>query len=460
MSELKPPAGSLGSDRLLIVEDDPAQRQLIEEILNHAGFSTRVSPSAENALTLIDEEIPDLVLSDWRLPGESGLDLLRRVKAQTADVAFIMMTAYGTISNAVAAVRAGADDYLTKPFERQALLLAIERTLSTRQLLQENRRLNEALEERDRLVDLVGRSPAMLKLYQRIEKISATSATVLISGESGTGKELVARALHALSKRSEAPFVAVNCAAIPENLMEAEFLGSEKGAFTGAAGLRRGKFEAANGGTLFLDEIGELPLSIQPKLLRAVQEKRVVRVGGNREIATDVRIIAATNRDLGAEVAAGQFREDLFYRLNVVPMVVPPLRERREDIPLLVKHFVGRVTRQHELEPMTIPGHLLKRLMDHPWTGNVRELGNVIERVVLLGLDGELSGDDLPQAPTSLTEEGFVLPPTGINWQAHERSILAQALELTAGNRARAARLLNLPYKAFLYRLERLDLNS
>jgi len=357
----------------------------------------------------------------------------------------------------VTALRAGADDYLAKPFERQALLLAVERTLKTRVLTAENRRLNEALEERDRLVDIVGKAASMQKLYRRIEKIAGTEATVLLSGESGTGKELVARAIHQLSHRKTGPFIAANCAAIPEGLMEAEFLGAEKGAYTGAHATRQGKFEAAIGGSLFLDEIGELPLAIQPKLLRALQEGCVTRVGGNKEIQTDVRIIAATNRALTEEVAAGRFREDLFYRLNVVPIELPPLRERREDIPRLVDHFITRTARSHGIEIAPFPKAMMRRLLDYPWPGNVRELGNVVERLVLLADDGQVSSDDLPTEMRAGNGSGndFKLPAGGIAWEVLEQSVLKQALETANGNRSQAAKLLGLTYKAFLYRLEK-----
>ncbi|MEM6454830.1 MAG: sigma-54 dependent transcriptional regulator, partial [Acidobacteriota bacterium] len=311
----------------------------------------------------------------------------------------------------------------------------------------------------DRLVDLVGSAPSMQRLFRRVEKLAGTDATILITGESGTGKELGARALHALSpRRAAGPFHPVNCAAIPETLIESEFFGVEKGAYTGADRARPGSFELADGGTLFLDEIGELPLAMQPKLLRALQEGRVQRVGGAKEIAVDVRIIAATNRDLAAEVRAGRFREDLFYRLDVVPLQMPPLRARREDIPRLVAHFAARASRRHGVAAPSFPRALMRRLMDHTWPGNVRELANAVERLALLAEDGVPSADDLPPSiadPPSAEAIGFELPPGGLSWEAHERDCLRQALALAGGNRARAARLLDLPYKAFLYRLDK-----
>jgi two-component system NtrC family response regulator len=446
--------------RLLVVEDEEDQRHLVAGILRGAGYTVAQAGSAEVALTELGSTPVDLVLSDWKLPGMDGLELLAQLRREYPSVAFLMATAYGSIAHAVEAIRAGADDYLTKPFERQALLLAVERTLKSRRLLDENRRLAEALAERDRLVDLVGQAPSMQQVYRRMEKLAGTRATVLITGESGTGKELAARALHQLSPRADGPFIAVNCAAIPETLMEAELYGAEKGAYTGADRARAGRFEAAHGGTLFLDEVGELPLAVQPKLLRALQEGKIVRVGGTLEAEVDVRIVAATNRDLAEEVREGRFREDLFYRLNVVPIAMPPLRERREDILRLVQHFAERTARRHGVPAATFPPAVLRRLADAPWPGNVRELANVVERLILLAEDGQVRTEDLP-APDAERGTGgglFRLPPEGISWEAHEKDCLAQALELAAGNRARAARLLDLPYKAFLYRLEKYDL--
>jgi two-component system NtrC family response regulator len=446
--------------RVLLVEDEIDQRRIVAGILRSEGYAVAEAGSVDAALADLAAAPVDLVLSDWKLPGRDGTELLAEVKARFPDTAFLMATAYGTIAHAVAALRAGADDYLTKPFERAALLLAVERTLRARRLLDENRRLSEEVRDRDRLVDLVGKSPSMERLYRQVEKLAGTDATVLLTGESGTGKELAARALHALSRRRAGPFVAVNAAAIPETLLEAEFFGSEKGSFTGADRTRKGRLEQASGGTLFLDEVGELPLPLQPKLLRALQEGAVTRIGGAAEIATDARIVAATNRNLSEEVAAGRFREDLYYRLDVVSVTLPPLRERREDVPLLVRHFVARTERRYGIRVEPFPPALLARLVDHPWPGNVRELANAVERLVLLSEGGRVSEGDLP-APLAgrvTADAGWKLPPGGLSWEEHEKEALRQALELAGGNRARAARLLDLPYKAFLYRLEKFGL--
>ena len=443
--------------RILVVEDDADQRRLVVGLLAKEGYLTTEVGTVADALAALAGPPVDLVISDWKLPDGEGTALLDAVRSGESDAGFIVMTAYGTISRAVAAVRSGADDYLTKPFESQALLLAVERALKARRLEGENQRLTRELGERDRLVEMVGSAPSMQRLFRQVEKIATTDATVLLVGESGTGKELAARALHTLSQRSSGPFVAVNCAAVPEGLIEAEFFGAEKGAYTGADRARAGNFEAAHGGTLFLDEVGELPLAVQPKLLRALQDGKVTRVGGNQEIPTDSRIVAATNRDLAAAVAAGTFREDLYYRLNVVPLTLPPLRERREDIAMLVDFFVSRASRRHDVQVKAMPPAVLKRLLDYAWPGNVRQLANAVERLVLLAEEGHMRAEDLPAevlAPVT-GDGGFRLPAEGMRWEEHESDCLRQALELARGNRARAARLLDLPYKAFLYRLEK-----
>ena len=448
--------------RLLVVEDEADQRHLVSDLLAEAGYVVVQSATIEDAKRELARAPVDLVISDWRLPDGDGGELLRHLRAAEDDTGFVMVTAYGTIARAVEAVRAGADDYLAKPFEAQALKLAVERTLERRNLAQENRRLAAEIGARDRLIDLVGRSSAMQKLFAKVERLAATQATILLTGESGTGKELAARALHQLSPRKSHPFVAVNCAAIPEGLVESEFFGVERGAYTGADRARPGRFESASTGTLFLDEIGELPLALQPKLLRALQEGRVQRVGGASEIPVDVRVVAATNRDLASEVAAGRFRQDLYYRLNVVPLALPPLRERREDIALLVDHFAALAARRHGVPVARFPSALRRTRFEYGWPGNVRELANVVERLTLLAEEGEARTADLPPELSGRGggEGGFRLPPQGLSWEQHEREALRQAMELAQGNRSRAARLLDLPYKAFLYRLEKHGLAS
>jgi len=454
----------MASDRpvsILVVEDEPAQRRLIVEILERAGNVLRSAGNVDGALDLIAEDVPDIVLCDWRMPGRDGGDLLAEIRRRGLGCGFIVMTAYGSIAHAVEAVRLGADDYLGKPFEREALMLAVHRVLKTRRLESENRRLREAVSEEDRFGNLIGGTPVMKRLYRTIEKVAATDATVLIVGESGTGKELVARTLHRTSRRGEAAFVAVNCAAIPESLIESELFGHEKGAFTGAHRRREGKFEEADGGTLFLDEIASMPVGLQATLLRVLQERRITRLGGSGEKEVDVRVVAASNQDLPQLVRDGEFREDLFYRLNVVPIELPPLRERRDDVPLLARSFLEAAAVRHGREVEALPSAVVRLLMDHSWPGNVRELANAVERLVLLAEDGRLSVNDLPEAirGTNGPAAGPVrLPAGGLAWDSMEESLLRQALERASGNRAAAARLLGLSYKAFLYRLEKHDL--
>jgi two-component system NtrC family response regulator len=447
--------------RLLVVEDEEAQRRIIADILRREGFTVESTGSGEEALRLIDAAPPDLVLGDWRMPGMGGGALLAEVRRRDLPCAYVVMTAYGSIAHAVEAIRQGADDYLAKPFEREALLIAVRRVLRTRQLEHENRQLRDTITGQDRFGEILGRSEPMQQLYRTLRKVAGTDATVLICGESGTGKELVARTLHRESARAVGPFVAVNCAAIPETLMESELFGHEKGAFTGAIKKRDGKFEEARGGTLFLDEIASMPLPLQATLLRVLQERRYTPLGGRGEVSCDVRIVAASNRDLLRRVGEGTFREDLYYRLNVVPIRIPPLRERQEDIPLLVEALLARASGRHGITLEPLSSAVLRRLMDHPWPGNVRELANLLERLVLLADGGRIREEDLPEElRAAATPEGcpFRLPPGGLVWEEMECGLLKQALELAEGNRATAARLLGLSYKTFLYRLEKFGL--
>jgi len=442
------------TERLLVVEDDAQQRQLLCELLRAEDYQVQSADSVETAILALKQQPLDLVLCDWKLGQGSGLQVLQYLRQHYPQLGFVVATAYGSVSHAVEAIQAGADDYLTKPFKRQELLLAISKGLSAWRLRQQNQQLTEQLSEQQQLVELIGHAPCMQQLFQRINRISASHATVLISGESGTGKELAARALHQLSGR-KGPFIAINCGAIPEQLAEAELFGAEKGAYTGAHQSKAGKFEAANGGTLFLDEVAELPAALQAKLLRLLQEGKVTRLGSHQEISLDVRLIAASHQDLAQAVQEGRFREDLFYRLNVVPLHMPALRERREDIPRLIQHFLQKSQQRYQLPAAELSKTALRQLMDYPWPGNVRELANRIERFVLLADERELLADLNTAATVS---SGFVLPAEGLNWQQHERDCLLQALSRSNGNRAQAAKLLQLPYKAFLYRLEKYQL--
>ena len=442
------------TERLLVVEDDAQQRQLLCELLRAEDYQVQSADSVETAILALKQQPLDLVLCDWKLGQGSGLQVLQYLRQHYPQLGFVVATAYGSVSHAVEAIQAGADDYLTKPFKRQELLLAISKGLSAWRLRQQNQQLTEQLSEQQQLVELIGHAPCMQQLFQRINRISASHATVLISGESGTGKELAARALHQLSGR-KGPFIAINCGAIPEQLAEAELFGAEKGAYTGAHQSKAGKFEAANGGTLFLDEVAELPAALQAKLLRLLQEGKVTRLGSHQEISLDVRLIAASHQDLAQAVQEGRFREDLFYRLNVVPLHMPALRERREDIPRLIQHFLQKSQQRYQLPAAELSKAALRQLMDYSWPGNVRELANRIERFVLLADERELLADLNTAATVS---SGYVLPAEGLNWQQHECDCLLQALSRSNGNRAQAAKLLQLPYKAFLYRLEKYQL--
>jgi len=450
--------------QLLVVEDDHSQRDLICQLLSTEGYLLHQADSVETAiLTLKAQPAIALVLCDWKLGAGTGLQVLQYVRQQLPAVAFVVATAYGSVSNAVEAIHAGADDYLTKPFKRQELLLAVSKGLRARHLRQQNLQLSAQLGEQQQLVELIGHAPCMQQLFQRISRVAGSDVTVLISGESGTGKELAARALHQLSPRRDAPFIAINCGAIPESLAEAELFGAEKGAYTGAVQSKAGKFEAAQGGTVFLDEIAELPLPLQAKLLRLLQEGRVTRLGSHQEIKLDVRIIAASHQNLAAGVSEGRFRQDLFYRLNVVPVHMPALRERPEDIPKLIQHFIELQQQRYRLQLPPLSKTVLKALIAYPWPGNVRELSNKIERFVLLQDEQELLADlqqSASQKPQFHNNQGFELPPSGIHFEALERSCLEQALQLAEGNRSKAARLLQLNYKAFLYRLEKYQLDD
>jgi two-component system NtrC family response regulator len=449
---------------VLLVEDEVQQRQLIGEILGREGHTIREAGTVDEAIESIGQEVPDLVICDWRMPGRDGGELLDEVRERALGCAFIVMTAYGSIAHAVDAIRRGADDYLGKPFEREALLISVQRVLRTRRLERENRELREAVREGDGFGELIGRSEAMRGLYRTIEKVGATDATVLVVGESGTGKELVARTLHRSSRRADRPFVAVNCAAIPDTLIESELFGHEKGSFTGAHKRRQGRFEEADGGTLFLDEIASMPLPLQATLLRVLQERCFTRVGGSGEIVSDTRVIAASNRDLPALVGEGAFREDLYYRLNVISIELPPLRERMEDVPLLAAAFLDQAAARHGIEVRSLSPDVLRVLMEHGWPGNVRELSNAVERLVLLAEDGRPNVEDLPSEMRRASAGGegcpFDFPADGVVWEQVERGMMRQALERAQGNRAAAARLMGLTYKAFLYRLEKYGMAS
>lgn len=449
--------------RILVVEDEPEQRQLICDILSASNFNIVSANCVEEAILLIKSQSFDVIFSDWKLGELSGIDLLNYVKRNYPDIGFVIATAYGTINHAVDALQQGADDYLPKPFKRQELLLTIDKAIKASTLRYQNKQLSAQLSEQNQLISLVGKAPCMQKVYQRIDKISGTNATVLILGESGTGKELAARALHENSTRKNEKFIAINCGAIAESIAEAELFGAEKGAYTGASSLKIGRFEAADKGTVFLDEIGELSPSLQSHLLRFLQESCITRLGSNEEIQLDVRVIAATHRNLEEDVKQGKFREDLYYRLNVVPIKMPPLRERQQDIALLADHFIVMHAKQHNCPAPKLSTQLYRQLLDYHWPGNVRELSNRIERFVLLDDEQELVQQFTHTLNSELNQTqlpDFNFPKTGFNWEHFERHCLSQALSINQGNKTKAAKYLQMSYKAFLYRLEKYQIAS
>jgi two-component system NtrC family response regulator len=380
---------------ILVVDDEPNYLIILAEILRDEGFEVFTAENGEKALDIVRTTDLDLVLTDMQMPVMGGMELLRQVNAINHNLPVIMLTAYGEVEKAVAAMRDGAFNYLTKPFKNDELIANITKAVEHYALLRENIRLRNEVKKRYSFAEMIGKNKQMQLLFSMIEKVAPTAASVLITGESGTGKELVARAIHNYSPRDKEPFISINCAALPESLLESELFGHERGAFTGAIALRKGRFELADHGTLFLDEIGEMALSLQAKLLRILQEKTFQRVGGTQEQKVDVRIVAATNKDLKEEVEAGRFREDLYYRLNVLHLHLPPLRERIDDIPLLVEHFVGKFARQLNKPELKISPAALRFLTTLPWEGNIRELENTIERASILCVNNTIEPKDV-----------------------------------------------------------------
>jgi two-component system NtrC family response regulator len=392
-------------DTILIVDDEKNYLVVLEALLSAEGYEIITANNARNALRLIEESDLDLVLTDMKMPGMSGMDLLVESKRRKSEVPVIMMTAYGTIEMAVEAMKKQAYDYITKPFQNEELKLTIKKALDNYRLVKENRRLSEALSERHRYRNIIGKSRPMLQIYDLIDKVAQSKASVLITGPSGTGKELIAKAIHYESPRRDRPFISVNCGALTETLLESELFGHEKGAFTGAVALKKGRFELADGGTLFLDEVGDMPPPLQVKLLRVLQEMEFERVGGTKTLKVDVRVLSASNRNLKEDVSGGLFREDLYYRLNVIHIDVPPLWERLEDIRLLVNHFIEKYRKDEGKDKIELSPEVWQALYAHRWPGNVRELENVIERAVVLNSGGLIELKDLPAEFSKNREE-------------------------------------------------------
>jgi two-component system, NtrC family, response regulator PilR len=444
---------------ILVVDDEKAQREILQTILSREGYRTVSVASGNDALEQLKEAEFDLILTDLKMQGMSGMDLLERVLYQNPRQCVILMTAHGTIDSAVEATRKGAFNYLEKPLDREHLLFTLQRACEHIALLRENTALHRKLEQSAAIQGIIGDHPKITEVFRVINKIAPTGSTVLIYGESGTGKELVARAIHEKSPRNAKPFFAINCAAIPDALIESELFGHEKGSFTGANSRELGLFEAADGGTLFLDEIGEMNVSLQAKLLRAIQEKEIRRVGGKVNISIDVRIIAATNKDLEIEIKKGQFREDLFYRLNVIKITLPPLRERGSDIVTLADFFVKKYAQATGMPVQSISKPALKLLLNYTWPGNVRQLESIIERGVLMAEENIILPEDLPSEIHEPVSRGmslpFDFPPGGISFEELEKELIIKAMERAEWTISRAAPLLRMSYKTLQYRLEK-----
>src|SRR5712672_2320105 len=447
---------------ILIVEDEAKMRRLLELNLADDGFSTLSAGDAETGLKLLRENTVDLVLTDLKLPGMNGLEFLQGVKRQNAALPVVVMTAFGTVETAVEAMKTGASDYVLKPFSLGEMRMVIRKELDVRDLREENRSLREALGKRYQHPNVVARSTRMQEVLATVDRVAPTNSTVLLGGESGVGKDLIARAIHEKSRRASGPFIKINSTAIPENLLESELFGYEKGAFSGAAGTKQGKFELADKGMLFLDEIGDVPAAIQVKLLRVLQDREFERLGGTKTHKVDVRLIAATNRDLRAALEEGTFREDLYYRLNVVPIDIPPLRERKEDIPALANFFLERYARESAKPVVGITSEAMKKMMDYHWPGNVRELQNIIERGVTLSSGTTLDGADIHldtiqgKTAAASSSSGDQFLPEGMTLEQWEDNMIREALRRANGNKSQAARLLGLSRNALRYRLSKL----
>jgi len=442
--------------KILIIDDDASLRRVLEYNLQEAGFAVTAASSGEEGLALFTAAPYPLVITDMKMPGMDGLQLMTSIKSLSPGTLVIMITAFGTVDIAVQAMKAGAYDYITKPFNRDELLLTVAKALQLINVEAENRKLKEELTDRSDFRTLIGASPQMEKVCAIVRKIADTDASVLITGESGTGKELVARSIHSLSSRKDAPFIAVNCSAIPRDLLESELFGHLKGAFTGAVRDKPGKFELADGGTIFLDEVGELPLELQPKLLRALQEKEIEPVGSSHPRKIDFRVIAATNLDIEKALGEASFREDLYYRLAVIPIHLPPLRERKEDIKLLLKHFCVK----HGAKKVAFDEPSLAAMLGYSWPGNVRELENMVERLLIMRSSDSLTLDDIPDkvrasGPAKASGKIINLPEGGYPLEKLEQEIVTEALNRCSWNQAAAARFLKIPRHTLIYRMEK-----
>jgi two-component system, NtrC family, response regulator PilR len=453
--------------RVLVVDDERSMRELLSITLRQADYDVTIAEGGAAALARLERETFDLIITDLRMQETDGMAVLRAVRERAPETVVVVVTAYASTETAVEAMRLGAYDYVTKPFKLDEIRVTLANALERKRLRDENRALKRQLIKAGPFDGFVGRSPAMQVVFDTIHKTADSGSTVMVTGESGTGKELVARAIHHASARRTGPFVSVNCGAVPENLMESELFGHVKGAFTGAVSASEGLFAAADGGTLFLDEITEIPSSLQVKLLRAIQEREIRRVGDVRDVAVDVRLVAASNRDLARAVADGVLREDLFYRLNVIPIHLPPLRERREDIPLLIAHFIEKIAAAQGKTAWRVTPDAMALLERHHWPGNIRELENVIERAMVLGSTDVIDGDALPpdlRQPPRAGDITIELPADGVDLEATlariEQRYIEMALERTSGIQTRAAELLKVSFRQFRYKLRKHSLRA
>lgn len=448
---------------ILVIDDEKLQRDILKTILDDEGFETHTASSAEEGLEIVKKIKPDVVLTDLKMEGMDGIELIDSLPDEPFKPTTIVMTAFGTISSAVDAIKKGAFDYLTKPLDKELLLVTIKRAIERTMLQKENLRLQKDLFEKFSFEGIVGRSEKMVEAIEVIKKVCSNNVNVLILGESGTGKELIARAIHYNSPRKTKPFIAVNCAAIPENLIESELFGHEPGAFTGAVARNIGLFESANNGTIFLDEVGDLPALTQSKILRVLQDKEIRRLGSRESIKVNVRIISATNKDLEKEIINKNFREDLFYRLRVITINLPPLRERKEDIPELVYFFIKKYNREFGKRINGIDDNAMKAIMEYHWPGNIRQLESVIERAVIMSETRNISLKDIKSELRFIQGTGMLdidLPEEGINFDELEKELLKKAMEKANGVAAKAAKLLGMTYKTFWYRWEKLTTSS
>jgi two-component system NtrC family response regulator len=449
--------------RVLVVDDDSSLRRVMKLQLEEAGYQVSLAQDGDDAWSVLRKVEPQLVITDLRMP-TTGLELLRRMTKEGLQTTVIVITAFGTIESAVEAMKMGAYDYVTKPIDFDALVLIVHRAMERQNLIEEVRTLRSALDQRYGFEGIVGNAKVLLRVLDQAARVAQRDATVLIQGETGTGKELIARAIHHNSPRHHRPFVAINCGAIPKDLVESELFGYARGAFTGALNSKAGRIELADGGTLFLDEIGELPLEAQVKLLRVLQEGELAKLGESAPVKVDVRVIAATHRDLSAMVEDATFREDLYYRLAVVPLKVPPLRERREDIPGLIEALLQRIRERHRLPEMRLSPTVHQRLISYTWPGNVRQLENILERLMLLASSNVITAEDLPEELISPSASSAVLWPTlpeeGLSLEGIERELISRALEKFKGNQTQAARYLDISRRTLIYRMEKHGLGA